>query len=95
MPPHTRARASSVLPYSSKIPSLEVALGLCMQMACSALSQSQGFIPKKLLECFVLIRFKQLRQGKLHNPFSKFQTLTCTELLFLSSCVVAFCMEWD
>lgn len=29
---------------------------------------------KKLLECFVLLRFKQLRQGKLHNPFSKFQT---------------------
>lgn len=93
MPLHTPALESSVPPYSSKIPSLEITLGLCMQMACSALSQSQDFIQKKLLECFVLIRFKQLRQGKLHNTFSKFQT--CTELLLLHSCAVAFCMGWD
>lgn len=85
----------SVPPHSSKIPSLEITLGLCMQMACSALSQSQGFIPKKILECFVLIRFKQLRQGKLHNLFFKFQTLQCTELILLRSCAVVFCMGWD
>lgn len=66
MPLQTPALESSVPPYSS----LEIMLGLCTQMACSALSQSQGFIPKKLLECFVLIRFKLLRQGKLHKPFS-------------------------
>lgn len=38
--------------------------------ACCALSQSQDFVPKKLLEGFVLISSKQLRQRKLHNPFA-------------------------
>lgn len=66
----TLALEGSVQPYSSKITSLEITRGLRAQTACCALSQSQGFIPKKLLECFVLVRFKQLRQGKLHNPFA-------------------------
>lgn len=90
---HTPALESSVPPYSSEISILEITLELCMQMACCALSQSQGFIPKKLLKCFVLTRFKQLRQGKLHNPFSKFQTLKCTEVFLL--CSNAFCMGWN
>lgn len=66
----TLALEGSIQPYSSKITSLEITQGLCAQTACCALSQSQGFIPKKCLECFVLVRFKQLRQGKLHNPFA-------------------------
>lgn len=66
----TLALEGSVQPHSSKITGLEITRGLRAQTAYCALSQSQDFIPKKLLECFVLVRFKQLRQGKLHNPFA-------------------------
>lgn len=63
----TPALEGSVQPRSSKITSWEITQGLRAQTAFFALSlsQSQDFIPKKLLECFVLVRFKQLRQGKI------------------------------
>lgn len=57
-------------PQSSKITSSAIARGLHVQTACCPCSQSQRLVPKNLLECFVLIRFKQLKQGKLHNPFA-------------------------
>jgi len=66
----TSSPEGSAQPCSSKITSLEITRGLRAQTACCALPESWGFIPKELLECFVLARFKQLRQGKLHNPFA-------------------------